>query len=86
MLICLRKQFFLLHTLFNMEALAIRLCDVDVDDNENPILGLKDEPIVSFEEAVSHWQRLSMVFCLIGIFGIYQVTTDSDSWVSLEIF
>ena len=42
-----------------MEALAIRLCDVDVDDNENPILGLKDEPILSFEEAVSHWQRLS---------------------------
>ena len=42
-----------------MEALAIRLCDVDVDDNKNPILGLKDEPIVSFEEAVAHWQRLS---------------------------
>ena len=50
---------FLLHTLFNMEALAIRLCDVDVDDNENPILGLKKEPIVSFEEAVWHWQRLN---------------------------
>ena len=37
----------------------MRLCDVDVDDNKNPILGLRQEPIVSFEEAVAHWQRLS---------------------------
>ena len=40
-----------------MEALAMRLCDVSVDDSENAVLGLKQEPIVSLEEAVSHWQR-----------------------------
>ncbi len=40
-----------------MDALVLRLRDVDVAPNFNPIVGIESAPDLSFEEAVEEWKR-----------------------------